>query len=58
MIYSPDDVKRLLDEIWERCSKPINEGGPAFFYKNDNLPPRVLLESLVADILNEVKAKL
>lgn len=58
MIYSVDDVKRILDEIWEKCSKSIHEGGPSFFYKNDELPPKVVFEASIADILNEIKGRL
>jgi hypothetical protein len=56
--YTKDDVRKILDEVWERCSRPLSEDGTAFFYKNDNLPPRVLLEQGVAEVLNDIKGKL
>ena len=58
VIYSTHDIKRILGEIWKECSKPLSESGPAFFFRNDNLPPKILLESRVAEILNSVKEKL
>lgn len=58
MNYTTQEVKDILMEILERCSVSIHDGGPAFFFKNDNLPPRVLLESQVVKILDEIMGRL
>jgi hypothetical protein len=58
MIYSVDDVKRILDEIWTKLSLDIHEGGPCFFYKNDHIPPKVVTDIDIAEVLNEIKGKL
>ncbi len=52
MIYSKDDIKRMLGKInkdvWEK----------SFYFKNDNLPPRVVMTKHVEAILKEIEDSL
>lgn len=52
MIYSKDDVIRMLTKI-RTDIEPIS-----FFYKNDNIPPKVVLKKELLMILNEIEQSL
>lgn len=52
MIYSPDDVRRMLDKIWQEAQVWM------FFYKDHNIPPKVISDERLAEVLNKIKGKL
>ena len=52
MIYGKDDVKRMLQWLKDEAEKK------AFCYKNDNLPPKVIMLVQLDEIITELETKI